>query len=205
MYLAALRCLKEAAAIEKDSPDLHRQIIHFQRIGEFPVIVSKSTSRQADLTVTSADINLPAAVKAVIEKSSTSLLPSSPAEFNKSFLASHSNSAAHILGAAQGALELQPPASADEVLSILDKLLSPEVSPTVQGLQSALETLKRAGGNEEQVKGFKARCHERLPLAWVFASEQDKAGRQLESHQAPQQEEGVTNGNGKVNGVKADV
>lgn len=152
--------------------------------------------------MTSAD--LPSSAKEVIEKSST-LLPSSPAEFNKAYLASHSTSAAHILGAAQGALELQPPASADEVSSILDKLLSPEVSPSVEGLQSALETLRKAGGSEEQVKKFKARCHERLPLAWVFGSEGDKAGRQLESHQARQQDDGVTNGNGNGKAVKADV
>ena len=59
-------------------------------------------------------------------------------------------------------------------------------------------TLRKAGGTEEQVKAFKAKCHERLPLAWLFASEEDKAGRKLESHAAPPQEV-------VANGVKTDV
>lgn len=156
---------------------------------------------EADRVVITAD--LPASVKTVIETSFTLLPPSgSAAEYNKSYLASHSTSAAHILASAQGALELQPPLSADEVSSILSKLLTPEVTPSVEGLQNAIETLRKAGGSEEQVKAFKARCHERLPLAWVFASDEDKAGRVLESHgQVPEQEgEG-----GKSNGVKTDV
>lgn len=50
MYLAALRCLNEAAAIEKDSPDLHRQIIHFQRTGKLLVSVIKEYECTAKLT-----------------------------------------------------------------------------------------------------------------------------------------------------------
>jgi hypothetical protein len=34
MYLAALKCLNEAAAINRSSPVLHRQIIHFSRISK---------------------------------------------------------------------------------------------------------------------------------------------------------------------------
>lgn len=146
---------------------------------------------------------LPTFVKAVIEKS-FKLLSTSPAEFNKTYLSSNSTSTPHILGAAQGALELEHPASSTEILSILEGLLGTGVngSPSVADLQGAIDTLKRAGGDQEQVKAFKAKCHERLPLAWVFASEEEKAGRQLELQgRVPQPQEG---GNG-VKAVKADV
>lgn len=198
MYLAALRCLNETAALDSDSPDLHRQIVHFHRISQsFPPPLYTCTLTHP-LVSTS---ELSASVKTVVEKAFT-LLPSSTsaADFNKTFLSSHSSSAAHILVAAQAALELQPAASARDVESILFTMLADGVNASVTTLQGALETLQRASASAEQVSAFKAKCHERLPLAWVFASDEQKAGRKLGS--VDEDEAPVVNGNGPV---KADV
>jgi len=65
----------------------------------------------------------------------------------------------------------------------------------VEGLTSAIEILQRSGAGEERVAEFRKKCRERLPLAWVFASEQEKSERQL----------GEEGDRMAVNGEKSDV
>lgn len=75
-------------------------------------------------------------------------------------------------------------------------MLRAEIAPSVAGLQAALETLMRAGANEEQLKSFKAKCRERLPLAWVFASKEELSSRKLSGDSADGE---------AAEGAKADV
>jgi hypothetical protein len=114
---------------------------------------------------------------------------------NRSFISSAPTSAAHILAGAQAAIELSPAASAQDVESILSKVVQADVAASVEQLTSAIEVLKQAGAGDEQVKEFRSKCRSRLPLAWVFASDEERASRKLE-HGA----DGVA-----VNGEKTDV
>ena len=184
MYLAALKCLNESAAIDKNSAELHRQIIHFNRIGKSPQFWHLLTS------VSSAEIDQ--ATRSAIEKAFT-LIPeaSSPSDYNTQFLTSNSTSAPHILSAASAALELE----SGEVEKILSTLLEASVPPTVDGLTSAIEILQRSGADSDRVAEFSKKCRERLPLAWVFASEQEKSEREL----------GEEGDRMAVNGEKSDV
>lgn len=191
MYLAALKCLNEAAAINRSSPVLHRQIIHFSRISKS---IALKLGNRADVLVTTAKI--PDAVKSAIEKA-FDLIPSSttPADLNRSFISSAPTSAAHILAGAQSAIELSTAASAEDVESILSKIVQADVPASVEQLTLAIEVLKQAGAEDEQVKEFRSKCRRRLPLAWVFASDEERASRKLE-----QGADGVA-----VNGEKTDV
>jgi hypothetical protein len=136
------------------------------------------------------------ATRSTIEKAFT-LIPSStsPSDINAQFISSNSTSALHILAGAAAALELEPPATSEELESILNKLLESNVPPTVDGLTLAIELLHRAGASEDRVADFRSKCRERLPLAWVFASEQEKNERKL-----GEEADGMA-----VNGEKADV
>lgn len=139
-----------------------------------------------------ASAELDQATRSAIEKAFT-LIPegTTPSDFNNQFLASNSTSAPHILAAASASLELEK----SEVENILNKLLDSRVSPTVSGLSSAIEILRRSGASAESVAAFKSKCRERLPLAWIFASEPEKSERNLS-------EEGDRMA---VNGEKSDV
>jgi hypothetical protein len=130
--------------------------------------------------------------RSAIEKAFT-LIPegTTPSDFNSRFLTSNSTSAPHILSAASAALELE----SSEVEVILNKLLESSVPPTVEGLTSAIEILQRSGASEERVAEFRKKCRESLPLAWVFASEQEKSERKL----------GDEGDRMAVNGEKSDV
>jgi peptide alpha-N-acetyltransferase len=136
------------------------------------------------------------AVKATIEKV-FDFIPASttPAELNSSFLSSHSTSAPHILACAEAAIDLQPTASAEQVELILSSLTQSNVTASVEQLMSASDVLERAGATKDQVDGYKAKCRSKLPLAWVFASDEEKASRKLE-----QGVDGVA-----VDGEKTDV
>lgn len=132
------------------------------------------------------------ATRSAIEKAFT-LIPTgtSSTEYNTQFLSSNSTSAPHILAAASASLRLE----SGEVETILNKLFDSSVPPTVEGLTSAIEILKRSEASEERVTEFKGKCRERLPLAWVFASEQEKSERKL----------GEERDRVAVNGEKSDV
>lgn len=95
------------------------------------------------------------------------------------------------MAAASAALELE----SSNVEDILNKLLESSVAPTVDGLSEAIEILKRSGAGEERVNEYRGKCRARLPLAWVFASEQEKTERKL----------GEEGDRVAVNGEKSDV
>lgn len=191
MHLAAWQCLNEAASIDRDSPILHRQIIHFNRISELSAYKAGTTLMKP---VTTSDV--PAAIKSSVEKA-FDLIPSSvtPSDYNNSYLSSNPKSAAHILAGAQAALELRPAPSAEEVESILAKMLQTDTAASVEQLTTAIEVLKQAGAGAQQADAFRAKCRARLPLAWVFASDEEKASRKLQ-----QSADGVA-----VNGEKSDL
>jgi hypothetical protein len=137
-------------------------------------------------------VEVDSTTRSVIEKAFT-LIPANttPADFSNQFLSSNSTSAPHILAVA-AAYEL---VAKDKVESTLYKLFESNVSASVDDLTAAIEILHRSGATEEQVSEFRIKCRERLPLAWVFASKEEKSSRQLG-------EEGDMMA---VNGEKADV
>lgn len=100
--------------------------------------------------------------------------------------------APHILAAASASLEL---GAKDQVEGILEKLLDSNVTSSVGDLTAACTILQRSGATEEQVAEFRSKCRERLPLAWVFASNEEKTSRQL----------GEEGDRIAVNGEKSDV
>jgi hypothetical protein len=55
--------------------------------------------------------------------------------------------------------------------------------------------LQRSGADEGRVSDFRKKCRERLPLAWVFASADEKSERKL----------GEEGDRMAVNGEKSDV
>ncbi|ORY35432.1 NMDA receptor-regulated protein 1-domain-containing protein [Naematelia encephala] len=190
-YLGALKCLSEAYAVDAEDPKLHGQILNFRR-------------KLASAT------DLPEPVKAAIEAVFPSILPTetSPEEFNASFLSRHSTSPRHILGAAQGLLEIKraidpvPSDTLAEVIAILNQITTDNVPPAVPIMLEAVDFLRSAGAAPEQVDTFRKRCTDRAPLAWVLATEDEQKRRKTQG--MDMDDEGGANGNGNGN-VKADV
>lgn len=77
----------------------------------------------------------------------------------------------------------------------MEKLLDSNVTSSVGDLTVACAILQRSGATEEQVADFRSKCRERLPLAWVFASDGEMNSRQL----------GEEGDRIAVNGEKSDV
>ncbi|KAL7423428.1 hypothetical protein Q5752_001008 [Cryptotrichosporon argae] len=161
LYLRALKALRAGAAIDKEDPTLHRQLIHFRQ--------------------TVSTIELPATSKAVINEALASLVPADLAPFNAAYLSSHSTSAPHILGAAQ-AQALLAPTDAPAVLATLEKLVDPAVPPSSAVFAAALALAAKVGAD---VDALRAKVRARLPLALDLAGPQEKADRVLESEVAP--------------------
>ncbi|GFZ49424.1 hypothetical protein JCM24511_07544 [Saitozyma sp. JCM 24511] len=183
LYLAALQCLQESAAIDGEHPDLHRQILHFHRTVRMRMLI----------VAVSVATDLPSAVKSTIEATLPSLLPTgtSPADFNASFLSRHSSSSAHILGAAAGLLEIKrasdplPSNTSAEILAVLDKLFSEGVSPSIEVLQKGRSVLEEAGADKAELEAWRERCRTKLPLAWVFASKEEVEARKASEGPVP--------------------
>jgi peptide alpha-N-acetyltransferase len=182
LYLVALKCLVESAAIDKENSDLHRQTLHYRAASKCST--NLSTGHSLMHPVASAS-DLPAAIIATIDATLPELItkdiPSE--EFSTAFLSRHPTSPAHILGAAQGLLEIKractplPEDTVADVQSILRRLLEDGVPPNVEVLQKATELLRAAGAGQEVVDAWKGKCRARLPLAWVFASADEKVQR----------------------------
>jgi peptide alpha-N-acetyltransferase len=153
------------------------------------------------IAIVSVATDLPSAVKSTIEATLPSLLPTgtTPDDFNASFLSRHSTSSSHILGAAEGLLEIKRvsnPLSSNtsaEVLAVLDKLFTDGVSPSIEVLQKGRSVLEEAGADKAVLDTWRERCRTKLPLAWVFASKEEVEARKAS-------EGAVPNGT-----VKADV
>lgn len=161
------------------STNRHDSLIHLDYVDKLPV---------------SSAADLPEPIQSTIKATLPNLLTSSPSEFNQSFLSRHATSAPHILAAAQGSLEFSPPASAEDVHSILLRLFDAAVPPSVAVLSSAANLLKKVGAEQTVLEDFRSRCGERVPLALAFLSAEEKAKRAKKDA-----------GEEAVNGVKADV
>ncbi|EIW67336.1 hypothetical protein M231_02521 [Tremella mesenterica] len=146
MWLAALRCLKEAYSIDPEDPTLHKQLYNFKHL-------SQST-------------DIPPMIKETISTVLPSLISGDLEDFNKSYLDRHSNSPTHILSAAQALHEIQP--TSEEIITILNRLISPDVRINIQVILRALEFLQSAV--PDVVEEYRGRCRERFPSAWIFSS-----------------------------------
>jgi len=130
----------------------------------------------------------PSSVTSTIDTLLASLIQknSSSEAYNSSFLSRHSDSPRHILGAARGLLEVKrssdplPAETADEVQRILSRLADDGVPPSIPAMLEALDLLRKARATSAIVDEYRARCRKRLPLAWVFAPDAEKAERAAE-------------------------
>lgn len=123
-------------------------------------------------------------------------------QYNTDFLTKHSNSSAHILGAAQAHVVLSgmssgplDPSVRSEIIAILEEMTLPDVPPSITHMMRAVELIKSIGGSEEDIEAFERKCKGRVPLAAVFASKEEIAAKKQEA----------VNGTNAVNGEKADV
>lgn len=176
LYLAALRCLNEASAIDPEDPTLHRQILQFRRI------VSSAT-------------DIPAPAKQIIGTTFPSILPEGTelAAYNTAFLEQHSASPVHIVGAAAGLLEIKrssDPLPADTVpslLNVLSRLANQGVPVSIPSILQGVEILQAAKASDEEIASFRSQCRERLPSAWVLASKDEQAKHAAELAAVPEQ------------------
>lgn len=66
------------------------------------------------------------------------------------------------------------------VSSVLDKLVSKDVPPHVEIFIEAIALLKEAGASNEEVGEFEKKIKERVPLAAMFAPENERKKRREE-------------------------
>ncbi|KAK8854865.1 hypothetical protein IAR55_003604 [Kwoniella newhampshirensis] len=161
LYLAALRCLNEAAALSPSDPELHRQILNFH--------------------VQTSSTTLPENITTVISPVFPHLLPSSttPAEFNDRFLASRPTCPSYIFSAGTSLLELDPKDLTGAV-DIFVKLAEDGVTPDVGLMQRALEVVTSKGGDEELVSSLREKFVKRVELAWVLKDRAEQEKRKVD-------------------------
>lgn len=68
---------------------------------------------------------------------------------------------------------------------MLLRLLDDGVPPSIATLLEAVDLLKSAGAESSVVAEYRALCRARLPIAWVFASEAEKAERSAREEKKP--------------------
>jgi hypothetical protein len=177
LFLAALKALIAAKEIDAEDAKLHSQIINFRRRREFSRMLGWAMWL---IAVSGAEV--PDNVKSVIDATFPDVLPSSTSskDFNAEFLSRHSQSPAHILGAARGLFEIKrssEPVSGDTVSSIvtvLDKLTGEGVPPRIPVFLGAVALLKEAGASADQISDFEQKIKARVPLAEVFAPAEER-------------------------------
>ena len=177
LFLVALKCLLAAKDLDAEDAGLHSAILAFQRRCKSSL---RSRYHDAVLTSDAAATEVPANVKSVVDDLFPTLLTSSPEEFNKAFLARHSSSPAHILGAAAGLLEIKHAEgkknaeAVPDVLSMLSNLAAEGVPPSTETFLGAIALVKSAGASAEQVAELEKKAKARLPLAEIFAGEEER-------------------------------
>lgn len=125
----------------------------------------------------------PAFVTSTIDTLLPNLIPKdmSSEEYNSSFLSRHPSSPEHILGAARGLFEIKRASGApstdtvDGIRTIVDRLAEVGVPPSIPIMLGVVDLLRAAGAGDSVVDEYRGRCRSRLPLAWVFASDAEKA------------------------------
>ena len=185
MYLVALRCLLEASAIDAEDARLHSAILHFRRTGT-SALSRYHSSTEIHSVGNAKDVH--AAVSNALDDLVVTLISKdkSSEEFNESFASRHPTSPPHILGTARGLLEIkrasdpEPSDTVYEVQRILLRLVDEGVPPSIPILLEAVDLLRSAGADANVISDYNARCRARLPLAWVFASDTDRAQRAAE-------------------------
>jgi hypothetical protein len=139
--------------------------------------------------------NMPESVKSVIDSEFSSLIPTSTSseDFNSSFLARHSASPSHILGSARGILEITRQSeplqteTVGEIAAVLDKLVAQDVPPRVEAFVEGVALLKEAGAGAEEIEKFEKKVKERVPLAEMFAPEEERKKRREEIMAVPEE------------------
>lgn len=150
-YLLALRDLREAAAIDKNGAGLLPALVEFREV------IKKA--------------KLAEPVKKTIDEVLPSLIgETDAAALVKESLVAHPNSPEHIAAAGK-ALKVSG-APAIEVESVLEQLAGPGTPPNLTVMRNALNLLPAA----EQPK-LKAAFHKAYPLAFDFATDEEKAAR----------------------------
>jgi len=73
-----------------------------------------------------------------------------------------------------------PTSAVEQVFRVLLRLVDDDIPPSIPILLDAAELLRSAGAEASLVDEYRARCKKRVPLAWVFASDEQKAKRAAE-------------------------
>ncbi|KAL1413384.1 hypothetical protein Q8F55_001146 [Vanrija albida] len=172
-YALALRDLREAAVIDKAAAGLLPALVHFRQ------------------TVAAAkDVAEPVRA-AIAEVLPTLVSDKTAAELVAASLATHPSSPAHILAAGK-ALQLAG-APASEVRNVLSGLAAAGTPPSVPTMQAAVALL---GASTPEGDALRADFRKRLPLAWAFATADEKDARAKATAAAAEPAAGA---------VKADV
>lgn len=148
-YLLALKCLLAAAALDKDHPMVHEQIIRFK------LAIDKDIEFLA-----------PKSVECI--KSEFTLLPASIdlVEYNDKYLAKNKSSARHVVSALKVRKLISPDAAKNCERDIAGVISRTDIS--LVEAQHVLDVLKSWRSGE--VDGFKSKAKAKWPKSSVFAT-----------------------------------
>jgi peptide alpha-N-acetyltransferase len=148
-YLLALKCLLAAAALDREHPKVHEQIIRFKQI------IDKDAETLAPQT-------------AEIIKSEFTLLPASTSlsQYNDEYLSKHKDSARHTLSASRVHKLLSPDSAARYEKDAANVIKLPSI--TMDEAKEALDLLR--SWNSSEADGFRTSAAAKWPNATAFAA-----------------------------------